>query len=100
MKRMVSGIKPTGKLTLGNYIGAISQFIQYQDEYEMFIFIANQHAITVAQDAKELRQNTKNLIALYLACGLDPKKGNDVFAIRCTGTYYFRLGHDLQFLYW
>ena len=74
MKRMVSGIKPTGKLTLGNYIGAISQFIQYQDEYEMFIFIANQHAITVAQDAKELRQNTKNLIALYLACGLDPKK--------------------------
>ena len=72
MKRMVSGIKPTGKLTLGNYIGAISQFIQ--DEYEMFIFIANQHAITVAQDAKELRQNTKNLIALYLACGLDPKK--------------------------
>lgn len=74
MKRMVSGIKPTGKLTLGNYIGAISQFIQYQNEYEMYIFIANQHAITVAQETKELRQNTKNLIALYLACGLDPNK--------------------------
>ena len=74
MKRMLSGIKPTGRLTLGNYIGAISQFIQYQNEYEMYIFIANLHAITVAQDAKELRQNTKDLIALYLACGLDPEK--------------------------
>ncbi|MFV0380612.1 MAG: tryptophan--tRNA ligase [Breznakia sp.] len=74
MKRCVSGIKPTGKLTLGNYIGAISQFIQLQDEYEMYIFIANLHAITETQDTKALKQNTKDLIALYLACGLDPKK--------------------------
>lgn len=74
MKRMLSGIKPTGGLTLGNYIGAISQFIKYQDEYEMYVFIANLHSITVAQDPKELRQNTKDLIALYLAAGLDPQK--------------------------
>lgn len=74
MKRCLSGIKPTGKLTLGNYIGAIRQFVALQDEYEMFIFIANLHAITVAQDAKELKQNTKDLVALYLACGLDPEK--------------------------
>lgn len=74
MKRMLSGIKPTGRLTLGNYIGAISQFVKYQDEYEMFVFIANQHAITIPCDSKELRQNTKDLIALYLACGLDPEK--------------------------
>ena len=71
---MLSGIKPTGRLTLGNYIGAIRQFVEYQDEYEMYIFIANLHAITVAQDPKELKQNTKDLIALYLACGLDPEK--------------------------
>ena len=74
MKRMLSGIKPTGGLTLGNYIGAISQFIKYQDEYEMYVFIANLHSITVAQDTKELRKNTKDLIALYLAAGLDPQK--------------------------
>ena len=67
-------IKPTGRLHLGNYIGAISQFKQYQDEYEMFIFIANEHALTVPIEAKELRKNTKDLIALYLACGLDPEK--------------------------
>ena len=62
---MVSGIKPTGRLHLGNYIGAISQFIKYQEEYELFIFIANLHAITVPIEAKELRKNTK-LIAVTI----------------------------------
>ena len=74
MKRCLSGIKPTGKLTLGNYIGAIRQFVALQDEYEMYIFIANLHALTERQDPKELKKNTKDLIALYLACGLDPEK--------------------------
>lgn len=73
-KRMLSGIKPTGKLTLGNYIGAIKQFISYQDEYEMFIFIADLHALTLPIDPVELRKNTKDLISIYLACGLDPQK--------------------------
>ena len=73
-KRMLSGIKPTGKLTLGNYIGAIKQFISYQDEYEMFVFIADLHALTLPIDPKELRENTKDLISIYLACGLDPNK--------------------------
>lgn len=74
MKKMLSGIKPTGGLTLGNYIGAIAQFVDFQDEYEMYIFIANLHSITVAQDPKELRKNTKDLIAIYLAAGLLPEK--------------------------
>lgn len=74
MKRMLSGIKPTGRLTLGNYIGAIRNFVAYQDDYEMFVFIANMHAITVPQNKAELKKNTKDLIALYLACGLDPEK--------------------------
>lgn len=73
-KRMLSGIKPTGKLTLGNYIGAIKQFITFQDEYELFVFIADLHALTLPIDPKELRQNTKDLISIYLACGLDPEK--------------------------
>lgn len=74
MKTMLSGIKPTGRLTLGNYIGAIREFVKYQDEYEMFIFIANQHALTIPIKAAELRKNTKDLIAFYLAAGLDPEK--------------------------
>lgn len=74
MKRMLSGIKPTGRLTLGNYIGAIRNFVAYQDDYEMYVFIANMHAITVPQERAELKKNTKDLIALYLAAGLNPKK--------------------------
>ncbi len=76
MKRLVSGIKPTGDITLGNYIGAIKQFIELQDEYEMFIFIADLHAITTPQDKLALRKSIKNLTALYLACGLNPDKVN------------------------
>ena len=74
MKRMVSGIKPTGQITLGNYLGAIKQFIKYQDEYELLVFIADLHALTLPIDPKELKQNTEDLIAIYLACGLDPMK--------------------------
>ena len=74
MKRMVSGIKPTGELTLGNYIGALRNFVKYQDNYELYVFIANLHCVTVYQDPKELRKNLKDAIALYLACGLDPEK--------------------------
>ena len=74
MKRMLSGIKPTGQLHLGNYIGALKHFVEYQDEYEMFAFIANLHCITVPQDPQELHANLRDCVALYLACGLDPKK--------------------------
>ena len=79
MKRLVSGIKPTGDLTLGNYIGALKQFVNLQNELEdteFFIFIADLHAITTPQKKAELRKNIKNIAALYIACGLDPKKVN------------------------
>ena len=74
MKRMLSGIKPTGQLTLGNYIGALRNFVKYQDEYEMIVFIANLHCITEYQDPSVLRKNLTDCVALYLACGLDPNK--------------------------
>jgi tryptophanyl-tRNA synthetase len=74
MKRMLSGIKPTGRVTLGNYIGAIKPFVSYQDEFEMYIFIANLHSMTIYQKPAELRKNTRDLIALYIAAGLDPEK--------------------------
>ena len=71
---MLSGIKPSGELTLGNYIGALRNFVKYQDDYEMYVFIANLHCITVLQDPEELKTNLRDAAALYLACGLDPDK--------------------------
>lgn len=73
-KRMISGIKPTGPISVGNYLGAIKQFVKYQDEYELLVFIADLHALTLPIDPKELRQNITDLVCIYLACGLDPKK--------------------------
>lgn len=77
--RLVSGIQPTGKLTIGNYLGAIKQFVNLQNElegYEFFIFIADLHSLTVYNEPAELRKNVKTLAALYIACGLDPNKVN------------------------
>ena len=73
MSRLVSGIQPTGNITLGNYLGAIKNFVKLQDElseHEFFIFIADLHAITIFQDREKLRKNIKSLAAIYLACGL------------------------------
>ncbi len=71
MKRMLSGIKPTGELHLGNYIGALRNFVKYQDDYEMFVFIANLHTITMPQDPKVINKYLHDAVALYIACGLD-----------------------------
>ncbi|MGL5042484.1 MAG: tryptophan--tRNA ligase [Culicoidibacterales bacterium] len=73
-KRIVSGIKPSGDLTIGNYIGAMKQFVDLQNEYDSFVFIADLHAITVPQNRDELQKRTKDLIKLYLATGLNPQK--------------------------
>lgn len=77
MKRLVSGIQPSGTITLGNYIGAIRNFVKLQNEIEdceFFVFIADEHAITVPQEKLKLRENIKSLAAIYVACGLDPNK--------------------------
>lgn len=77
MKTILSGIQPSGKMTLGNYLGAIKNFVALQDseeEQEFFVFVADLHAITVPQDPAALRKNIRSLVATYLACGLDPKK--------------------------
>ena len=72
----VSGIQASGKIHIGNYIGAIKQFVELQDKYSVFAFVADLHAITVPQNPQELRKNTLDAAASYLACGLDPKKAN------------------------
>ena len=74
MDVIFSGIQPSGDLTLGNYLGALKNFIPFQDKAECFYCIVNQHAITVPQDPKLLHERTRNLAALYIAAGLDPKK--------------------------
>lgn len=75
MKTIVSGIQPSGVITLGNYLGAIKNFVKLQDQdAKFYFFIADLHAITVPQERAALRKNIKNLAALCLACGLDPEK--------------------------
>lgn len=72
--RSLSGIQPSGILHIGNYFGAIKQFVEMQDEYEGFYFLANYHALTSSPKGEDLKQNTIGVILDYLALGLDPNK--------------------------
>ncbi|MDH8701495.1 tryptophanyl-tRNA synthetase [Dysgonomonadaceae bacterium PH5-43] len=74
MKTVLSGIRPTGNLHLGNYYGAIINFLKMQEENKCYFFIADWHSLTTHPDPKMLHENTKNVLAEYLACGLDPNK--------------------------
>lgn len=107
-KTILTGLKPTGSLTLGNYIGSIKQMIEMQDDYKSYLFIADMHAITVPTDSEEIHNNIRNFIALYLACGIDPKKNvlylqSDIeyipsisWLLECN-TYYGELSRMIQF---
>ena len=108
MKKILTGLKPTGDLTLGNYIGAIKQMLKYQDMYDSHIFIADMHSITIPQDPVELRERIRSLVNIYLACGIDPKKNkifiqseneyhaNISWLLECS-TYYGELSRMTQF---
>src|SRR5699024_12805258 len=74
MEKIFSGIQPSETLTLGNYLGALTQLVEVQDDYDCYFCIVDEHAITVPQDRLELRQNIRSLAALYLASGIDPEK--------------------------
>ena len=71
-KRMLSGIKPSGDLTLGSYLGAVKNWAERAEEYDCFYFMADLHAITVRQNPADLRRRTLEQLAQYIACGLDP----------------------------
>lgn len=73
-EKVFSGVQPSGIPTIGNYIGAMKGFVDLQDSYDAIYSVVNQHAITVPQDPKLLKQMTRQLAALYLAIGIDPKK--------------------------
>lgn len=72
--RSLSGIQPSGILHIGNYFGAIKQFVDFQDKYEGFYFLANYHALTSSPDGETLKKNTINALLDYLALGLNPEK--------------------------
>lgn len=74
MKRVFSGVKPSGNLTLGNYLGAMRHFVAMQDDHDCFYSVVDLHALTVPQDPKALRQQAISLAALYLAMGIDIEK--------------------------
>ena len=73
-KALFSGMQATGNLTLGNYLGALKNFVTLQNEYETFYCVVDEHSITVRQDPAELRKRARNLLTLYIAAGLDPAK--------------------------
>lgn len=73
-QRILSGIQPTGNLHLGNYLGAIRNWVALQDEYDSFLFMADLHAVTVPHDPQKLAIDTLNVAATYIACGIDPQK--------------------------
>lgn len=72
--RVFSGVQPSGTLHLGNYLGALRRWVELQDEKENYFCIVDMHAITMRQDPIELRRSTREVAALYLACGLDPQR--------------------------
>jgi len=74
MKRIFSGIQPSGVLHIGNYIGAIKQFVQMQEDGECIFCVVDLHAITVPQDPEQLKKNILSVAAMYIACGIDPNK--------------------------
>ena len=74
METVVSGIRPTGNLHLGNYFGAVKSFIKMQEDYNCFFFIADWHSLTTHPHPENIRKSVKTILAEYLACGIDPEK--------------------------
>lgn len=94
MKKIFSGIQPSGAPTIGNYLGALQQFVQLQEEYDCYFCIVDEHAITVPQKRLELRKNIRSLAALYIACGIDPEKAT--LFIQSEVSAHAQLGWMLQ----
>ena len=92
--RILSGVQPTGNLHLGNYLGAIKNFVLLQKDYECLFMLANLHAITVKHDPKILHENIIDTTAAFLASGIDPKKKYYIYPIPSFSTC--RVGLDTQ----
>lgn len=93
-KSILTGIQPSGVITLGNYIGAIRQMVKMQDEFKSYIFIADMHAITVPQEPKALHENIRSLIAMYIACGIDVEK--NIIFLQSENEYHANISWILE----
>ena len=93
-KILFSGMQATGNLTLGNYLGALKNWVSLSDEYECFYSVVDMHSITVRQEPSELRKRARNLLTLYIAAGLDPEKKLHLLPVPCIRTC--RAGMDLK----
>lgn len=107
-KTVLSGIQPTSRLTLGNYLGALKNFVAMQEEFDSYYMVADMHALTVKQNATELRKRSIEILALYMACGLDPERSTLFIQshvpehamlnwVMCCNTYMGELGRMTQF---
>lgn len=96
-KVLFSGMQATGNLTLGNYLGALKNWVTLSDEYECFYSVVDMHSITVRQDPATLRKRARALLTLYLAAGLDPKEELYLLPVSCVRTC--RAGMDFKLLY-
>ena len=83
-KVLFSGMQATGNLTLGNYLGALKNWVTLSDEYECFYSVVDMHSITVRQDPATLRKRARALLTLYIAAGLDPKKKLHLLSVSCV----------------
>ena len=94
MKKILTGLQPSGELTIGNLIGGINQMVKYQDEYDSYIFVPDLHAITVPQDPTILHERIRKNIALYIACGINPDK-NTIY-LQSDNLYHANLSWILE----
>lgn len=100
METLFSGIQPSGIPTIGNYIGALKQFVDVQNDYDCYFCIVDQHAITVPQDKIKLRKQIRQLAAIYLASGINPEKATLFIQSEVPKTRASRLDAHNNFKCW
>lgn len=93
-KSILTGVQPSGVITLGNYVGAIRQMVKMQDYYLSYIFVVDMHAITIPKDPLELHQNIRSLVALFIACGIDPAK--NILFLQSENEYHANISWLLE----
>jgi len=100
MKKVIlSGIQPTGNLTLGNYIGALKNWVDLQEEYKCYYMLADLHTLTKRNDPEELRNRSLELLALYIAARTRPRKKYNICSITCACSCRTRMDFRLLYIY-
>ena len=98
-KVLFSGMQATGNLTLGNYLGALKNWVTLSDDYECFYSVVDMHSITIRQDPATLRNRARALLTLYIAAGLDPKEKLYLLSVSCVRPCRTGLDPGLLYLY-